>query len=315
MITVSHEEIMRLKYADRDTVPGLERHADGACVHLGKISPACEICFTGVLGGGIQVGQNCMCDCAECYYKPDRKDGVDENPEMRMRDILADFFHMSLDPNWRPRSYSYQSTGETLLYIDQLKQLAPIFRSVEKKHNIKVYHPLYTNGLLLDDEMLETLKWMHITEVRFHISASDYSDRVFRNMERVRDDGTIKVSVEESSLPHKREKLLGYLDTFEELGVSHFNLVECQITNWNKPALEELYPGTEGRMYKEHFYHLYDEGLVYEIMRERQKRGHSYSVMDCNSMVESHRHSKNMKLGLTTTSLQGMCEPFQYNRR
>lgn len=314
MITVSHEEIMRLKYDDRDSVPGLERHADGACVHLGPISPACEICFTGVLGGGIQVGQECMFDCPECYYKRDRKDMVDENPDRLIKDIMADFFRKSLDPNWLPRAYSYQSTGETLMYIDQLKQMAPIFRNIEKTRGINVYHILYTNGVLIDEAMLETLKWMQIDEIRFHLSASDFSDEAFKAMELVQADGTIKNSVEEPSMPHRREQILSYLDTFEELDVQHLNLIECQITQHNKPHLEELYPGDAGRMYKEHFYQLYDEGLVYEVMRQRQKRGHSYSVMDCNSMVESYRHGKYSHIGFNQDTLEGMCAPYKYRR-
>ncbi len=311
MITVSHEEIMRLKYADRDTVPGLERHADGACIHLGQISPSCEICFTGRLGGGIQIGQSCQFNCPECYYWRDREDHHEGTKNL---DMITDFFRESLNPEWKPRSYSYQSTGETLLHIDKMMPFGPIFKKVEDRHNINIYHTLYSNGVLIDEAMLEKLMFLRIKEIRFHVSASKFSDKVFRAMELTKKTTPITVSVEEPSMPHRWDKLIEHLDTFEELGVKHFNLVEVQITEHNEPDLEKLYPGDKGRRYKEHFYHLYDEGMVYEIMRERQKRGHTYSVMDCNSMVESYRHGKCQNLGFNPQTLKGMCAPFPYKR-
>ena len=310
MITVSHEEIMRLKYADRDTVPGLERHADGACIHIGQISPACEVCFTGKGGGGIQLGMSCNVKCPECYYDRDRCDDWEGDKDKNM---LADFFRSSMDPNWIPKSFSYQSTGETLMHIEKLAPFAPLFKRVEDNHGIQIYHALYSNGLLIDEKMLETLQKMRIREIRFHVSASNFSDKVFRNMELTRDTTDITVSVEEPSMPHRREKLLAHLDTFEELGVKHFNLVEVQMTRANKPDLEKIYPGDTGRIYKEYFYQFYDEGLVYEIMRERQKRGHNYSVLDCNSMVESYRHGKFAHVGMDYSTLEGMCAPFEFN--
>lgn len=314
MKTVSHEEIMRLKYADRDTVPGLERHCDGDCVHIGPISPACRLCFTGEAGGGIQIGQECMFDCPECYYKRGRSDKENEHPKMNL-DIQADFFRMSMEDNWMPLGYSYQSTGETLLYIDKMLGFSPIFKAYERRHNINLYHALYTNGVLIDEEMLEKLKFLRIKEIRFHCSASDWSDDVFRAMELTKNTTDITLSVEEPSMPHRWDQIIGHLDTFQELGVKHLNLVEVQITDHNKPFLEELYPGDNGRIYKEFFYHLYDEGMVYEVMRQRQSRGHSYSVMDCNSTVESYRHGKYAHIGLNKDTIKGMCADFDYGDR
>ena len=192
MRIVSHEEIMRLKYADRDTVEGIERHCDGACVHLGGISPACRICFTGESGGGIQIGQECNMKCPECYYPRERSDKW-EHPDKNL-DMQADFFRSSMDPKWMPLGYSYQSAGETTMYIDKMLGFSPIFRSYEKKHNINIYHTLYTNGVLIDEEMLEKLIYLHIKEIRFHCSASGFSDKVFKAMELVKNNSDITLS-------------------------------------------------------------------------------------------------------------------------
>lgn len=312
MKTVSHEEIMRLKYADRDTVPDLQRHCDGACVHTGLISPACRVCFTGEAGGGIQIGQECNFKCPECYYPRDREDSW-ESPNKNL-DNQADFFRNSMDPNWMPLSYSYQSAGETCLYIDKMLGFSPIFRAYEKRHGIQIYHILYTNGVLIDEEMLDKLKYLHIREIRFHVSASGFSDKVFKAMELVRDNSDITLSVEEPSMPHRRDKILEYLPVFNEMGVKHMNLVEVQLTQDNRPDIEKIYQD-EGRIYKEHFYHLYDEGLVYEVMRRRYTNDYGFSVMDCNSMVESYRHGRmGHVMPITKETLEGMCAPFDYGQ-
>lgn len=306
MRTVSLQEVMLEKFANRNSIPEIEYHADGACVHIGAISPACRICFTGEKGGGIQIGQECMCNCPECYYPRDRSD-KHHNPEMSSNSILVDFFKHSLDLNWLPRSYAFQSSGETLSYIDYMLQFGPLFRSYEKKTGIKIYHYLYSNGILIDEEMIDKLKFLQIQEIRFHLSASNFSEKVFRNMELAYKSG-ITVSVEEPSMPHRKETLLSHLKTFEELHVTHLNLVEVQITASNKPELDKLYP--TGRMYKDHFYHVYDEGMVYDIMREVVSNKYQYSVLDCNSVVENHRHKKNAILGMDMKTIDGMCSPF-----
>lgn len=303
MKTVSLQEVMELKFRDRNSIPELEYHADGACVHLGKISPACRVCFTGETGGGIQIGQECNCKCPECYYQRGRTDANNE-PLHNAQEILTRFFRWGLDPNWKPRSYAYQSAGETLMYIDQLLPFAPIFNNYERIHNHKIYRYLYTNGVLLDEDMVQKVLYLGVNEIRFHCSASNFSDKVFRAMELAYQHG-ITVSVEEPSAPWRALKILSHLDTFQELNVKHLNMVEIQVTSHNKPDLDKFY--LEGRMYKDHFYHLYDEGLVYEVMRERIRKGHTYSVLDCNSLVENHRHMKNARLGMNMDTITGMC--------
>lgn len=310
MKTVALQEVMELKYADRRSIPEIEYHADGACVHIGKISPACRLCFAAQSGGGIQIGQECMCNCPECYYARGRSDVNNERPG-HAENILGDFFRRSLDKDWMPLGYAYQSAGETLMYIDKLKPFAPIFRMYEKKHGINIYHHLYTNGLLIDDEMLDTLEYMKIAEIRFHLSASNFSDKVFKAMELTKQRGTITLSVEEPAMPHREETLLSYLGDFNNLDVKHVNIVEVQITQNNKPELDKMYP--KGRMYKEHFYHLYDEGMVYKVMREKVKNNYNFSVLDCNSVVENHRHAKNSYLGMDIKTLDGMCADFNFN--
>lgn len=310
MKTISRDEVMEMKYANRKTIKGLEYHADGACVHLGKISPGCRICFTGELGGGVQIGQECNCNCSVCYYDRDRLDNW-ERPG-RDYDILSDFFRNSFEPNFKPYTYAFQSSGETLMYIDRLLPFGPVFRKIEKDRNIKIYHYVYSNGTLIDEEMLDKLVALQVKEIRFHCSASNWSKKVLRNMEMTAKRG-ITLSVEEPSYPLERKNILKHLPIFNDLGVKHLNLVEVQITQHNKPDIEKEYP--DARIYKDHFYHLYDEGLVYEVMREVVDKGYGYSVLDCNSCVETYRQTKNQSLGFNMDTIKGMCADFDHGER
>lgn len=310
METISRDYVLMKKEEDRKTIKGLERHADGACIHIGKISPGCRICFTAESGGGIQVGQECNAKCSVCYYDRDRTDEW-ESPERNL-DLSADFFRQTLNPKWMPLTYAYQSAGETLKYIDKLMNFGPLFRSYEKHHNINIYHYIYSNGSMITEEILDKLEWLRVKEFRFHVSATGWKDSLFRKMEMTRDRG-ITVSVEEPSYPIERENILKHLKTFEEVGVKHLNMVEVQMTEPNKPEIEDEYP--EGRIYKDHFYQLYDEGLCYEVMREVEAKNYSFSVLDCNSHVENHRQVKNQPLGFNMETIRGMCAPFDYGDR
>lgn len=310
METISRDEVLLQKWADQQTIKNLERHAHGACIHIGPISPGCRVCFTGENGGGIQIGQECNCNCSVCYYDRDRDDSW-ESPTKDI-DVLADFFHMSFNPNWLPFTYSYQSAGETLLYIDKFLKFSPLFEQYEKEHKINIYNYMYSNGMYIDDKVIEKLLYLGVREIRFHLSASGWDSDVIENMLKCRDAG-ITLSVEEPSYPPERQNILDHLPLFEEIGVKHLNLVEVQMTPANKEDIEKEYP--EGRIYKDHFYHLYDEGLVYEVMREVAEKGYSFSVLDCNSHVENHRQTKNQELGFDLRSIDGMCADFNYGNR
>ena len=97
----------------------------------------------------------------------------------------------------------------------------------------------------------------------------------------------ITVSVEEPAYPPEHDNILDHLPFFEEVGVKHMNMVEVQVTAFNRPDIEDEYP--EGRIFKDHFYHLYDEGLCYDVMDAVEKNKYSFSVLDCNSHVENYR--------------------------
>ena len=201
MKILDYTEVMAEKIENRKAIPEIEYDVHGHCIHIGKISYGCLGCFANVDHGGIQVGTECMCNCPMCYYDPNRsdKDWGRGHPEYIAK-YLGEMTEMLHIDRIKPYAYSYQSSGETLLYIDELEKFGKIFKEMEIKKNIKIYHHLYTNGILANKEMLKRLKDMRVHEIRFHLSASHFSKKVINNMYEAAKMG-FRVSIEEPSWP------------------------------------------------------------------------------------------------------------------
>lgn len=316
MKVVPYQEIQseKLKRQEKLKEMGAQLHADGHCFHIGKISPGCRGCFTQEQHSGIQVGTQCMCDCPYCYYDPQRQ----EQPITEINNMLADYFFNSLpEANYFPTSFAFQSAGETLMYMDKLEKFAAILDKIQQKTGINQYRFLYTNGILATEDTLKRVKEnLGVHEIRFHLSASNFSKSVLENMKTAKKMGFF-VTVEEPAWPHHREKLFELLPFFEEIGLKHLDIVEVQISDNNFKAIEKVYPEDKWRVYKDYFYHLYDEGLVYDIMEEVINKGYSYSVIDCNSAVERCRNAKinqPYRPRIKDETLKGMCADWDYGK-
>ncbi|MDD3263540.1 MAG: hypothetical protein PHT94_01435 [Candidatus Nanoarchaeia archaeon] len=314
MRVVPYQEIMQEKLARQEKLlkMGAKRDADGHCFHVGEISPGCRMCFTQEPGSGIQIGTQCMCKCPYCYYDPNR---LEESADS-IKNKISDFFYQSLRPEqYKATTFSYQSSGETLYYINELEKIALILDNMEKQTGIHQYRFLYTNGILANKEMLIRLKEnLGVHEIRFHLSASNFSKLVLKNMELAKEMGFF-VTVEEPSWPHHREEIMELLPFFEKIGLKHLDMVEVQISDYNRDAIEKCYPEDKWRAYKDHFYHMYDEGLVYDIMEEVINKGYHFSVIDCSSAVERCRQCKTnqpFRPKIKSDTLKGMCAPWDY---
>jgi pyruvate formate-lyase activating enzyme-like uncharacterized protein len=102
------------------------------------------------------------------------------------------------------------------------------------------------------------------------------------------------VSVEEPSLLENKDKLIETLPALNDIGIKHLNLVECQITSFNREYLDKKYP--EGKIHRDNLWHLYDEGMVYDIIEKVIKNKYEFSVIDCNSRVECCRSTNQITL-------------------
>ncbi len=311
MRLVAYQDILEQKFRRQKELLniGASRHAAGHCFHYGSISFGCRDCFSGEQSINLFHGSQCMCHCPYCYYEPSRSEQL-LNEDHEKKELEFTLYKLRELDNYRPAIVSFCSMGETLLYLDYFERCAAQIYPLLYKKGIHPYTFLYTNGILADDAMLERLQHMGVQELRFHWSASGFSDAVYANMHRAKARGMI-VTVEEPAYPPNREALIKNLARLEELGLDHMDLIELQVTEHNVAALKRLLPGDEYLLYKDYFYHLYDNGMTYDLMEECIRCGYHFSVLDCNSGVERCRNHLDQDVGFSWDSIAGMCRDWQ----
>jgi len=292
MRMVSRDEILREKLARRSKIGELRHSVKGDVNHIGKISTGCRSCFfrNSLTTFALYVGAECNVKCGECYYDHTRTD-ESYNMIQRTANNFADFYQRTLDPSFELREITYNSFGEPLMYMPAIMEAGKLVLRYQETRGRKVFSHMYTNGILATEEVLKQLKSIEVTELRFHLSASHWSEKVKKHMVIAKDLG-FRVTIEEASLQEKKEDIFNHLPWFEEIGLDHLDLVECQVTDFNYKYLDKMYP--EGRYYRDHLWHLYDEGLVYDVIEDVIKNNYSFSVIDCDSRVEMARTGEHL---------------------
>jgi pyruvate formate-lyase activating enzyme-like uncharacterized protein len=304
MKLISIQDAFRRRFERQASLPGLEFHASGHCVHVGKLSPGCYSCFApNTLRFNFPLGSRCNRSCDYCY----RIDGeallAKQSRDERLRKKAA-LLQGALHPD---RHYdtvviSFTGGGEPLLHLDLLQDYMQFYRGIEPRMNIRPWYYLYTNGILADREMLMRLKKMGFDEIRFHLGASNFAEGVYRNLrEAVKILNT--VTVETPAWPPHRDKLFEMLPVLDDLGVRHLNLGQVEITRGNRERIAEVLPGAE--IFQCYNIHLDDGGLVYDIMEEVLRKGYRFSVLDCSAFVKSIQRSPGKHL--FHDSVDGLC--------
>lgn len=291
MKIVSRDWVIEQKQKRRESI-GLDYHANGDCVHTGKISRGCKTCFVRnpLSSFAIYTGCECNLNCGYCYYDKNRNDSSWKSNDSIISN-LSQLYALTMNPQADIQEVTYNSYGETLKYPAIIKEASDMIKRYEKDTGKKVYSHLYTNGTLANEEALHFLKTCGIIEIRFHPSASNFSKQVLGNMKLAKEMGFI-VTVEEPSLPENKIALMANLEYFNEIGINHLDIIECKITKDNMEYLETTYP--KGKMYRDVYWHLYDEGMVYDIIEEVKRKAYIMSVIDCNSRVEGCRTADQM---------------------
>ena len=238
-----------------------------------------------------------------CYYDRTMKDPMYKQLEEKQKHDLLELYRLSLVDSFTPKYISLNTYGESFLYLDEYKKFTDIIKKIEEEKNIKVYTHIYTNGMYCDKNNLLKAKNMGIDEIRFHISALKFSEKILTYMHDAKQMGFVITVEEPSWLLHKTD-LIYCLDLFNDIGIKHLDMVEVQITNNNFDAIDKAYP--DGRYYKNALYHLYDEGLVYDIIEEVIRKKYNFSVLDCNSDVDRYRQT-NCSIPTNPDIMKGAC--------
>ena len=281
MKLLSIQEAYKRKFERQKNINGLEYHAAGHCVHVGKISPGCYSCFVpSKFRRNIFTGAKCNLNCPYCGSDKKSK----ELTKKAIRNTVLRLCQDSVLPDYNPLTVSFTGGGEPLMYMPVIVKLMKCFRDIEKQTKKRPWYYLYTNGILADIDMILKLKDLGFDEIRLHLGASNFSKKVYKNM-----PGAVRhfkaVTVETPAWPPHRKKLFEMLSMIEDIGVKHLNIGEVEINQLNYKNISRILPDAE--IYQCFEMHLYDSGLVYDIIEEVLRKKYSYSVLDCNCFVKS----------------------------
>ena len=299
---LSIQEALNRKIERQAAIEELEYHASGHCVHVGELSPGCYQCFVpDRFSINLHIGSQCNLNCPYCP-------GVPGIGTLSSRDLLVmkgRMLHKALKAKLDHTipTISFTGGGEPLMHLDIITDMIKFCKDIEQYMRVKPWYYLYTNGVLADLDAIMRLTDSGFDEIRFHLGASGFSKKVYKNLElaaRYLDT----VTVETPAWPPHRDKLFDMLPIIDDIGVKHLNIGEIWLTEHNRERIAKMMP--EAQVYQCHLIHLYDGGLVYDLIEEVLRRGYSFSVLDCNCLVKSIQRSPGKRV--MHEPVKGLCK-------
>ena len=190
-----------------------------------ELSKGCRACKSGTWLC-IYVGWHCIANCDFCpQHKSDNIDYTKMFRDKWMMDykVYVDAFAGSLI-----KGVSY-SGGEPFSYIDKT---IPFMEFVTSKGN--VYQWIYTNGIIVTEELMKRVSDAGVNEIRFNIAATNFSEKILEKVLLAKNYFQF-VTIEIPSIPIVADYLLNRdgLDVLNNIGIDQLNLAEMQIRGPN----------------------------------------------------------------------------------
>ena len=193
-----------------------------------ELSKGCQCCGEGT-GICLFPGMRCNLDCSYCpqgdkfqrnsALEHDRAFTIDPSTLLWIDDLKLMIEDASDD---KVKGISY-SGGEPFLYLNKVVEMGNFVK--EKKPNC--YQWIYTNGVLADRTNLTKVFNANIDEIRFHISASNFADKVMDHLKIAREIFP-RVTVEIPATQKVKEWMIDKdgLKILEKIGIEQLNLGE-----------------------------------------------------------------------------------------
>jgi len=213
-----------------ETLAALAERITQACKqtkpHYGPLSPGCRICSQGQWSCLFINGR---CNC-RCFYCPTVQDDTGV-PTTNLLTFPAPETYAEYAHRFGFNGVSI-SGGEPLLTYERA---VAYLQAVRRKMGAAPHLWLYTNGTLVTAEKLTGLKAAGLNEIRFDISAVDYS----LEKARLAADHIACVTVEIPAIPEDAQRLADLLPALSDAGVRHLNLHQLRLTPHNRPHLAQ----------------------------------------------------------------------------
>jgi pyruvate formate-lyase activating enzyme-like uncharacterized protein len=269
-----------LRAAERDALISsfsgmVELGCGGTKLDMRRLSPGCRIC---VDGDWSCLFINGRCN-ARCFYCPSRQDetGLPTTNAVAFRSP-ADYVAYLEQFGFRGMSLS---GGEPLLTPN--RSLA-FLAAAKKRFGERLHSWLYTNGTLVDRDILLRLRDAGLDEIRFDIGATSYS----LAMAALAVGIIPTVTVEIPAVPEDLPILAGKMSEMADVGIDHLNLHQLRLTPYN---LQRFAGRPYTYLHGEKVTVLESELAALQLMRHGLDAGIDLPVNYC-SFIYKHRYQK-----------------------
>lgn len=243
---------------------------------LVPLSPGCKTCKEGTWLC-LFSGYHCNLSCPHCPQKNEEmQDHTRSFVNIWTEDIKR---YVSLFGEDLIKGVGY-SGGEPFMYLNKILEVA-IFIT---KNKPSIYQWIYTNGLLVTEDSMKRLCDAGLSEIRFHIAASNFSEEV---VGKIRQAAKIfnRITTENPSDAKVRDYFINRdgLRVMEDCGVTQLNLAEVYFHGGN----ENCFSSDEKYIYNSHFNNA--ESLIasrfwtYDIIRKAIEIKSGLTINDCSN--------------------------------
>ena len=203
-----------------------------ASVSINAISDACIACTGGSGSKTFFLSLQCNRNCYFCF-NPNQQDF--EKHLSQINDLEKEL--NELVQQGRHMTHIALTGGEPLLHP---KETIRFFASVQD-HYPGIHTRLYTSGDLLDDDLLEQLHNVCLTEIRFSVKLDDAEELQKRTLENIRRAcGSIpQVMVEMPVIPGTEKEMRALLRELDAIGIFGINLLEFCFPRHNWEEFEQ----------------------------------------------------------------------------
>ena len=244
---------------------------EGTKLDCRRLSPGCVECGAGTWSC-LFISGKCNRDC---FYCPTSQDEIGL-PTTNTVNFRRPSDYVAYLDRFGFRGMSI-SGGEPLLTPG--RTLA--FIAAARAHFGRRMHLwLYTNGTLLDREVLRRLREAGLDEIRFDIGAADYALKKAALAAEV----IPCVTVEIPAIPEEFELMMGKLAEMQEVGVRHLNLHQLRLTPYN---FEKLIQRNYTYLHGEKVTVLESELTALRLIRHGLERGIDLPVNYCSFVYKN----------------------------
>jgi uncharacterized protein len=198
----------------------------GSKVDINNISKGCRLCGEGKWSC---LFINGMCN-ASCFYCPSRQDSL-LNPSTNTLEFTSPESYADYVNRFDFKGVSF-SGGEPFITFELMLKYLKVIR---KRCSKDIHIWAYTNGSLVNEDLLKKLKDEGLNELRFDIGAYDYSLKKCELASKIIDTVTVEIPM----IPDNLETVLNLLKQMKDAGIKHLNLHQLRVNPYNMPKMVE----------------------------------------------------------------------------